>query len=255
MFYPLLSFVARFLRRKSMKHVESPIVRAFCEEILYADMQESVFQEIEHLRVLLKNDSRSFYFTDRGTGRSGRMRVKDIARSAPLSSKQGRLLYRVASLSKPATIVELGTSLGIGTAYLAKGAKEAEVFSIEGCPEVSALAFENLQKLNCKQVKLMQGDISECLPGLLANINSPILVYFDANHAYTPTMKYFHLLLPYACENSIFMFDDIHWSSGMAKAWKEITHAPEVSASIDLFQLGIVFFNKSESKTCYSLRF
>jgi hypothetical protein len=81
------------------------------------------------------------------------------------------------------------------------------------------------------------------------------MVFFDANHSYTSTIEYFNALLPITCQNSIFIFDDIHWSKDMTKAWDEICRNPEVSVCLDLFRIGIIFFNKGLSKQVFRIRF
>jgi hypothetical protein len=52
------------------------------------------------------------------------------------------------------------------------------------------------------------------------------------------------------------IFDDIHWSEGMEKAWLEIKKNKEVSCTIDLFFVGVVFFRKEfKEKLEFSIRF
>jgi hypothetical protein len=38
-------------------------------------------------------------------------------------------------------------------------------------------------------------------------------------------------------------------------AWKEISAMPEVTVSLDLFQIGIVFFRKSQVKEYFTIRY
>lgn len=80
------------------------------------------------------------------------------------------------------------------------------------------------------------------------------LVFFDGNHQKQPTLEYFHKLLPTAKNNSIFIFDDIHWSPQMEEAWEEIKNHPEVSVSIDTFYWGLIFFRKEQAKQHFVIR-
>jgi predicted O-methyltransferase YrrM len=80
------------------------------------------------------------------------------------------------------------------------------------------------------------------------------LVFFDGNHQKVPTLDYFHHCLTKAHENSIFIFDDIHWSSEMDEAWQQIQGHEQVSLTIDLFQFGLVFFRKGIAKQHFTLR-
>ncbi len=80
------------------------------------------------------------------------------------------------------------------------------------------------------------------------------LVYFDGNHQKDATLKYFHQLLPLAHNDSVFIFDDIHWSKGMEESWEEIKAHPGVRVTIDSFFWGIVFFRKEQKKEHFTIR-
>jgi len=43
-------------------------------------------------------------------------------------------------------------------------------------------------------------------------------------------------------KNKVLIVDDINWSDGMARAWKEIKQMPGVS-TLDLYKMGIVIRN------------
>jgi len=51
------------------------------------------------------------------------------------------------------------------------------------------------------------------------------------------------------------IFDDIYWSEGMQQAWTEICARPEVTLSLDLFHMGVVFFNPGLTKEHYYIRY
>ncbi|PJC61367.1 MAG: SAM-dependent methyltransferase, partial [Flavobacteriales bacterium CG_4_9_14_0_2_um_filter_32_27] len=80
-------------------------------------------------------------------------------------------------------------------------------------------------------------------------------VFFDGNHTKNATLTYFNWCLEKANEQSVFVFDDIYWSEEMKCAWKEIKAHPKVTTTIDLFFLGIIFFNPDLSKEDFVLRF
>lgn len=80
------------------------------------------------------------------------------------------------------------------------------------------------------------------------------LIYFDGNHQKEATLNYFNKLLPLAHNNSVFIFDDIHWSKGMEEAWEEIKAHPRVRVSIDSFFWGLIFFREEQEKEHFTLR-
>ncbi|HEU0137328.1 MAG TPA: class I SAM-dependent methyltransferase, partial [Flavobacterium sp.] len=76
----------------------------------------------------------------------------------------------------------------------------------------------------------------------------------DGNHQKVATLRYFDLLLPTVTNDSVWIFDDIHWSRDMEDAWEEIKAHPKVTVTIDTFQWGIVFFRKEQRKEDFFVR-
>lgn len=228
--------------------VHSPFVYAFVEDVLTDTKSYDDFRDIERLRRQLLEGKEFIPVADWGAGSSygssADRRVSDIARRAAKSPRLAQLLYRIARYFQPQHILELGTSLGISTAYLAKGCPSARVITIEGSPAVRQKAVNNLEKLQLARVECLEGQFDDLLPGLLQHLPVVDLSYIDGNHRKEPTLKYFHWLLQHRDSHSLIIFDDIHWSREMEEAWEIICQSPEVRLTIDLFHFGLVFFRE-----------
>jgi len=197
--------------------------------------------------------------TDFGAGshinKSTTRKIKDIAKNSAKNSKFGELLYRITKFYSPKNILELGTSLGISTLYLAKAEEKAKVYTFEGCPETSKIAQQNFKKMEAKNIISVLGDFEDTVKEKLHQIKSIDLVFIDGNHQQEPTISYFEQCLNYANNNTIFIFDDIYWSKGMEGAWEYIKSHQRTTLSVDLFYVGIVFIKSELSKENYILRF
>jgi predicted O-methyltransferase YrrM len=157
---------------------------------------------------------------------------------------------------QPHTIVELGTSLGITTAYLATANPASEVLTFEGAETIAALAKQQFAQLNLHNIHLVTGNFDNTLQPALQKMQQVDFAFVDGNHRKEPTLNYFSWLLPYVQPASIFVFDDIHWSAEMEEAWRVIQSHPSVTCSIDLFFIGIVFFTPDiKIKQNFSIRF
>lgn len=151
------------------------------------------------------------------------------------------LLYReIIRYFNFGVIVELGTSIGINTIYLADSAVDCFVHTFEGNPELIKYAKENFHKAGISNVAIAEGNIDEKLPGFLDSGIKPEFVFFDANHRYEPTVNYFNMLNDCRAETAVFVFDDIHWSREMGRAWNEIRKHKDVRIDLDLYQCGIL---------------
>jgi predicted O-methyltransferase YrrM len=185
-----------------------------------------------------------------------RRRISDIARRAAKPPRLGQLLFRVARHYRPGTIVELGTSLGLSTAYLAAGAPDAKVWTIEGSPAIAKTAADNLRGLGLNNVEVSTGNFDDLLHPGLDRIGPIDLAFVDGNHRREPTLRYFDALIRHCGRSAALIFDDIHWSLEMEQAWESIRNDPRVYLTIDLFFIGFVFLrDEFKVKQDFTIRF
>lgn len=226
--------------------VHSPFVFDLVEKVLRDKKKSAAFGEIEQIRRSLLQSSESLQVTDLGAGslmNAGRERkVSDITRHAAKPPKFGQLFYRLIQYLKPEYLLELGTSMGMSTAYMAKAVPPATVHTIEGCPNIAARAGRNFEALQLQNIKQHVGNFDTVLPELLKELPRLDYVYIDGNHRSAPTLEYFEQCLDKAHDGSLFIFDDIHWTPDMEAAWRTIQQHPRVTFTIDLFFVGLVFF-------------
>jgi len=156
---------------------------------------------------------------------------------------------------QPKNILEIGTSLGITTLYIALPDRRNNVVTLEGSIETARIAALNFQMENVSNINVITGEFSKTLPKTIKKLESLDFVYFDGNHRKLPTLNYFEQCLKIHNDKSIFIFDDIYHSKEMKEAWAAIKEHPAVTLTIDLFSLGIVFFIKQPAKQHFTLRF
>jgi predicted O-methyltransferase YrrM len=228
----------------------SPFVYAFIKNLLNDQRSFYAYQQVEPLRQQMRSNQQSIAVEDYGAGSRvhafNTRKVAAIAASSLKPKKFGQLLFRMVAHFKPNTILELGTSLGITTAYMALANPTAKIWSMEGANAIADIAEANFKQLGIDNVELVRGNFDNTLEPLLDSIEQLDFVFVDGNHRYAPTMHYFQLLKPKMRAHSILIFDDIHWSKEMEAAWGDIKQDASISLTIDLFFIGIVFFRKEQ---------
>ena len=197
---------------------------------------------------------------DHGAGsfviRSNKRAVRNIARSSLKNKKFAQLIHRIVKYYKPTIIVELGTSFGITTSYMASANFSSMVYSLEASENIGGIARNTFEKLALKNIELIHANFNDALPQLQEKIDKIDFAFIDGNHRKAPTLNYFSLLLQKITGTSILIFDDIHWSAEMEEAWKQIQQHTAVTLTIDLFFIGLVFFNKDfKSRQHFVIRF
>jgi predicted O-methyltransferase YrrM len=232
--------------------VHSPFVYTFIREVLNKKASHPKFNNIEQRRAELKQDATLVQVWDRGAGSrqtsQNTRSIRAIAKAALKPKKYSQLLYKIAAYYQPSAILEMGTSFGITTCYLSLANENAKVVTMEGAPNVAVIAKQTFEKLGIENVRIEEGDFNHTLPLYLASQASVGFAYVDGNHRYEPTIQYFNQLLEKSNDDSILIFDDIHWSAEMENAWEEIKQHPSVTLTIDLFFIGLVFVRKAQKE-------
>lgn len=244
---------------KTKYSIHSPFVYQFIINVIEKRTINPETSTVEQIREDLIGNKEVIEITDYGAANRAnpvfKRKVSCVARNTSKSRKYARLLYNIAQYFKPAVMLELGTSLGISTMYIAKGNPDGKMFTIEGSETVAAIAGSNFQKLSLNNIKQYTGNFDSILFLVLKEIKKVDFVFFDGNHQKEATIRYFEQCLAFADNDSVFIFDDIRWSKGMKEAWNHICSHPSVTCCIDLFAVGIVFFRKEFSKQYFVLKY
>jgi len=256
--HQVLQYLKHLLTARTKYYIHSPFVYELCEKVIYDRRQFYAFDAIETLRSRLLSSEKVVEVTDFGSGSkvmSKLREIREIAKNASVSPKAGQMLFRLVNHLQPKTILELGTSLGISTMYLASANHHATILTIEGCPQTAKLAGKNFELMKAGNIQQITGRFEDKIPELLSQISQLDLVFFDGNHRAAPTLQYFNWCLDKAHTGSVFIFDDIYWSEEMTLVWNQIQQHPKVTLTIDLFRLGLVFFRTEQAKEHFKLYF
>ena len=260
--HKLIAAYIKYLLRSGNEHaIHSPFLFDLYTQIIISKKDNNPdYTQLKALRKELLQSDQQIEILDLGAGSrintSNLRKIKTIAKNAEKPAKFGRLFNRLIQRFQPKTILELGTSLGLTTLYMSRAKPDSHIISFEGCPETAKIAQENFTKAGAENIEIVIGNIDETLPEKLEKLGTSIdYAYFDANHRYEPTVRYFETCLPYATNDSLFIFDDIYWSPEMTKAWEYIKAHPQVTLTVDLFWIGLVFFRKEQVKENFTLRF
>jgi predicted O-methyltransferase YrrM len=225
--------------------IHSPFVFYFATNILKnSKLKDAHLPELKRLFKELKPDKRII----KVNGLVSRLGFIPKSKAFPLNYY--RLLNAIITEFKPLEIIEFGSSIGVSTAAMAMASPNMTVNTIDENPELASIAGESFKKLGLKNIKQSIGTFDDQLPALLKKIKLPFLAVI-----YSPSIKYFEMVAAKADSQSIVVIDDIHSSKEIEQAWDEIYKSNKVTVSIDLFRLGIIFFNEGLPKQKFNLLF
>ena len=258
MLFQIKSYLKFLWNSKNEHGVHSPFVFSLLTKCFYDKKSKPEYAILKNYRKSLLKNKNYIEVTDFGAGskvfKSNRRQISKIAKTAGISPKRAELLFRVTHYFQPSTILEIGTSLGLASSAFALENKNSFLLSVEGCPNTLSVA-ENLfnDQFPDFNFEFLNVEFSEFLQNS-ANICDWDLIYFDGNHSKKATLLYFDLLLKTITNDTIWIFDDIHWSLEMEEAWEIIKDHPKVTVTIDTFQWGFVFFRREQEKEHFIIR-
>ncbi len=255
--FKIRSFITFLLTSTDRHGVHSPFVYHLVTKCFNVKINPSKMVAVNKIRKSLYSNHKSITITDFGKGsavfKNNERKVSDIAKIAGISKKRSALLIRVIDYFNPKKILEIGTSVGLGASVLSIGNPEADIVTLEGCENTAQVAKKLFKTNHLDKIQLVVGNFKDTLPSVVKDKQFD-LIYFDGNHQKNATLDYFNLCLETVHNDSIFIFDDINWSSEMQLAWEEIKNNPKVTMTINTFYWGFVFFRREQEKQHFTIR-
>lgn len=248
-----------FARHGKGHGIHSPFVFRLITETFRHEADKEIINRIRNTRRKLSTDPRSVSVTDLGSGsrrmKSDNRKVSEMVRNAAVPEKYGLLLFNLSKEFGSPLIVELGTSLGVSTMYLAAASPEIPLYTIEGCGALAELASQNIREAGINNIRIMNGSFDEMIP-LIKDLNvSPGLVFIDGDHKKDAVVRYFMDFARISNSNTLIVIDDISISKEMAEAWEFIKKHEKVTVTIDLCRMGLIFFREGITRLHYMIRY
>ncbi|MBF4473514.1 O-methyltransferase [Flavobacterium sp. HJJ] len=258
MLFQIKSYLKFLWHSKNEHAVHSPFVFSLLTKCFYDKKPKPEYEVLKEYRNSLLQNKNTIEVTDFGAGsrvfKSNARQIAQIAKTAGISAKRAQLLYRIINYFQPETILEIGTSLGLATSALSLGNPQASITTLEGCPNTMAIAKNQFKQFGLNSINSVVTKFNNYLGDFQLSAFDFRLIYFDGNHSKKATLEYFELLLPTITNETVWIFDDIHWSAEMEGAWEIIINHPKVTVSIDTFQWGLVFFRYEQPKQHFIIR-
>jgi predicted O-methyltransferase YrrM len=243
-----------YLKKSVNRHdVHSPFVYGLIEDVFRNPLNKSKGNAIEVERKFLLKNNTPVFIEDFGAKKSRQSTVKEIASRSLKDPKYASIIGKLVEHYQPKSVLELGTSLGISTAYLSQG--NTSVYTIEGSDAILDQAKKVWHNLNLSNIQSSNGSFDKNLEKVWPEIKQPVIVFVDGNHTYRATLRYFDFFINRLKNDSFIVFDDIHWSPGMEHAWEKIIADKRVSLSVDIFEMGLIFLRKGVEKQHFIIRF
>jgi len=256
MLHALKHYLKHVVKSIHLHGIHSPFVFNLQHACFYGATPANDLTALKTYRKSLTQDTTVITIEDHGAG-SKHFKNKERAINAILNINcttlnRAALLTRICHYLNIKTALELGTSLGVGTHALSLNG--ARVTSIEASQSMYHYTASNLKERS--NINLVNGTFKAFLNGELAQKpQGPYdLIFIDGHHDGAATMRYFEQLLAFAHTNTVFILDDIYWSTAMTQTWKKVQQHKQVTASIDSFYWGFLFLRTAQSQQAFHIK-
>jgi predicted O-methyltransferase YrrM len=184
-----------------------------------------------------------------------RRTAAQIAHRSSVTFEWGTFLYLCAEAFKARIILELGSCAGISGCYLASSRYFTRFITVEGSSSLASLAKSNIGQIS-DRVEVVNALFDDALDRILPTLRDGLdLIYIDGHHEYEATLHYFYRLASHVNKGALVVFDDVHWSNGMWRAWQVLKEQEGFAYTIDVGRLGICLWDgASKLPIHYDLR-
>jgi predicted O-methyltransferase YrrM len=251
----LFEYTKFILKAKGRHGIHSPFIYQLVDQCFKLKPNKDFRNKRSQLFKELLQDKTLITINDQGAGSkklSNTRTIRQIFKTSSSKGKYANLLYQLSEFYQPKSILEFGTSLGIGSIHLASGNPLSKLITVEACSETRTIAIKNFEKLNISNIQTIHQTFMEYIQSL--NEECFDLVYIDGHHSGEALIAYLNLLKPYTHNNTLFVLDDIRWDESMLKAWKSICNSDEYHVTIDLFRMGLITPRKEQEKEHFILK-
>lgn len=250
----LIEYLKYKLKAKGRHGIHSPFVYSLVDKTLQKKISSEDKKIIHDYINSLKNNHSVIKITDFGAGskKLGKERkIAEIYKNASAKKKYGRLLYQLSRDLKPHKILELGTSLGVGTMHLHLGNSNSEITTIEGCPATFKFTGEQYFFKSEDKIQTIESKFQDFLEGDESKYD---LIYIDGHHDGEATLNYLELLANNSHDETIYILDDIRWSDDMFEMWNGLVDNTRYHLTIDFFRMGIISKRSHQQKEHFILK-
>lgn len=252
----LLEYIKYLTKAKGRHGTHSPFVYDFVNKCLNTKIDIFFLKERKKIFKKLRSDLSVINITDFGAGskKMGNTRkISSIFKNSSSKGKYSLLLYRLSNHYKKSNILELGTSLGIGSIHLSKGNLNSKIITVEACNNTLSVAKKNFHDLNLNNIITINSTFNDFIQNYTDEKFD--LIFIDGHHDGDALLNYLEKLKALSHDDTIFILDDIRWSKSMLNAWNLIKNNDYYHLTIDLFRIGIISPRNQQFKEHFTIRY
>jgi len=240
--WQILEGLRFYFQASTIYNIHSPLLSSILESIYLSDDLQQPTSQKQYRNTLRKSQVIIQEEVGAGSMSSDQNTIAKAIKYSSSSYRKSSFIAKIAQAVQAKNILELGTNLGMTTAVLSYYNPTAEVHTVEGNAQLllKAKAFFNQSQLNnihthCHYFHdFLNSDFDTLRPDF---------ILIDGDHSYQSTLDYYKIIREKSPNQVCIIFDDIRWSRGMFKAWKEISTKSNATLIVDFYNMGMLLYS------------
>ena len=180
-----------------------------------------------------------------------RITVKKAVQRDGISQKEGEFLFRLTNHYKPRSILAIGSSLGLTPLYLGKYDSTAHCITLESEPDFAEMATHLLSKETNPSLQIRTGAYHESVSDAISQLKQIDCIFADKNVRISDLDVFFNHCLSFIHDHTFCVLAGIRSSSEKYRYWKQLSQHPQITVAVDLFQMGLLFFQPKLHRRVY----
>ena len=227
----------RKLRYRKGHGVHSPFIYNLITKVIEEKTPYYVFEDIENFRKELLNCENP---------------INILTAKETQTKNYGALLFRLVNFFKCSNILQIGSSTGLMSLYLALPLrKSCKCYALEEKTGLLDPACVFAEKHSLMNLHCIEGAYAANLNRLKPEISSFDFIFINTMGNREKTQEALRLTESFIYQDTVMVIDNIRNNKAMRTLWKEIKNRQDVRLTVDLLSLGLVFFNTKLNKQHY----
>ena len=180
-----------------------------------------------------------------------RITVKKAVQRYGISQKECQFLFRLANHYKPHTMLSVGSSMGLAPLCLTRYDSSVHCITLEREQAVAEIASHFLCKEKNPTQPIKTGAYRTSIPESIGELQQIDCVFIGKDVGVYDWDTVFEQCEPAIRDTTFFLLAGIRSSTEKQYYWTQFRQHPSVTVAIDLYDLGILFFQPKLHKMYY----
>ncbi|MDR0795506.1 MAG: hypothetical protein LBE79_05540 [Tannerella sp.] len=225
--------------------VHSPFVFDFITFVIEEKYAYYAYRDISRVKLQMIQNNRFVSY------RGKKVSTENSLRRFGISTQEGEFLFRLTNYLQPRKILSTGSSMGLTSLYLTRYSSNVQCITLENEPGFAQVASQVLNREANQALHILTGNYPETIRDAIVQLQQIDCLYIGKDVSIQDWAIIFEQCLPFIHDTFFCVMAGIRSSHEKLYYWKQFLQHPRITVVIDMFDLGLLFFQPKLHKRVY----